>query len=107
MTSRGEVLPEQSLIPGTIIYQAPSRSVSVESVALDEVIDVRARKIETLRRFGNVPAGRLERLLQELTLEAVRLLLKAQLVLPGRVVGRGFELEVRRLDLQEGLPCRA
>src|SRR5882724_3420311 len=78
-------------------------SSSVEAVAFDEVVDVRPREIEPLRRFGDVPACRLERLLQKLALESVRLLLEAHHALALGIVVPLFQLKMKRLDLEEAV----
>src|SRR5438874_2743705 len=59
-----------------------SMTASVEAVTLDEVVNVRASQIEALRGFRNVPAGRLERLLEKLALKTMCLLLKAEVFVP-------------------------
>src|SRR5262249_33692811 len=82
-----------------------SVTASAEPVTLDQVVDVRTCQIEPLGGLRDIPAGRLERFLEQPTLKAVGLLLKTEVFVAGLVVRFRFEMKMRRFDLQEPLSC--
>src|SRR5882762_7333689 len=79
------------------------RAAAVETVTLDQVVDMRSGEVEALCGLRDIPTGRLESLHQELPLESIGLLLEAEPFVTCAVVDLRFELEVRRFDLQEAL----
>src|SRR5207248_1005165 len=79
-------------------------TLAFETEGTDQVVDVRARQVETTGRLEHVPAGRLERVAEETALVAARRLLERDRR-PGLVAD--VREEVRPFDLTGALSVGA